>query len=254
MVNDTTGEGNVTCSTCGKPCWRNILIINLLILIWPFCTHTAELNDATSFLVITSAVIVKLFALIRLFMEVLQFGYDPKSYISDWTNLPEVSLYVLSIIFAWTSRMCPEKWQWQIGVMAVLLGWIYLIRFCAKFPSTGIYIIMFGKIFITFLNVIILSVLLLTTFAITFHMTFSETQFQVSHSWIAVFKIFLWFVQKPTEKPPHQQQPLMLLFLTCCALYYVNVVQCIFLFSIAIAILLSSKYYAEDHINDSGRL
>ena len=147
-------------------------------------THTTELSCTSSSFVYTSAAIVILFALVRLVMEVFQFCYDRKSYISDWTNFPEVLLYTLSIIFAfvfWTPCMCPHKWQWQIGVVAVLLVWIYLIRFCAKFPSTGIYIIMFGKIFITFLNVIILSLLLLTTFAITFHMTFSEEQFQVSH-------------------------------------------------------------------------
>ena len=56
---------------------------------------------------------------------------------------------------------------------------------------------------------------------------------------------FLSFVQKTTERQQHQQQP---------HLYHVNVLQCIILFSIAIAILLSFKYYAEDHINDSWRL
>ena len=77
--------------------------------------------------------------------------------------------------------MCPLEWQWQIGVVAILLAWINLIRFCVKFPSTGIYIIMFGHIVLTFLKVIVLSMLLLTTFAITFYMIFSEALFQVSH-------------------------------------------------------------------------
>ena len=185
MVNDTTAERNVTCFMCGKPYLRKSLITtNQLILIWLFCTHTADLSGTTSFFVSSSAAVTLLFAFIRLLMETSQFCYDRKGYISDRTNFPEVLLYILSIIFVsvfWTPCMCPQKWQWQIGVIAVLLAWIYLIRFCAKFPSTGIYIIMFGKIVLTFLNVIVLSMLLLATFAITFHMTFSEEQFQVSH-------------------------------------------------------------------------
>ena len=121
-------------------------------------------------------------------MKGFQLCHESKSYICNWVNLLvnvfEVSLYVLSIMFVsvfWTPCMCLQKWQWQIGVIAILLAWVNLIRVFAKFPSTGIYVIMFGRILLTFLKVIVLSVLLLTTFAITFHMTFSEAQFQVSH-------------------------------------------------------------------------
>ena len=117
-------------------------------------------------------------------MKVFQHCYQPKIFIHDWMNVFEVSLYVLSIIFVsvfGTPCMCPQKWQWQIGVIAVLLAWVNLIRLSAKFPSMGIYVIMFGNIILTFLKVIVLSMLLLTTFAITFYMIFSEPQFQVSH-------------------------------------------------------------------------
>ena len=134
------------------------------------------------------AAIVILFALLHLLMKAFKLCHEPKKYIHNWVKLLvsffEVSLYILSIIFVsvfWTPCMCPQKWQWQIGVVAVLLAWIYLIRIFAKIPSIGIYIIMFGHIVLTFLKVIFLSVLLLSTFAITFHMTFSEAQFQVSH-------------------------------------------------------------------------
>ena len=76
--------------------------------------------------------------------------------------------------------MCPHEWQWQVGVMAILLAWIDLIAICAKFPTIGIYVIMFGKIVGTFLKVIVLSMLLVVTFGLTFYMTFSELQIQVS--------------------------------------------------------------------------
>ena len=155
---------------------------------WPFCTHTTELSSTTLHFVFASAVIVIFLVVIHLFMKGFQLCHESKSYICNWVNLLvnifEISLYVLSIMFVsvfWTPCMCLQKWQWQIGVIAILLAWVNLIRLSAKFPSMGIYIIMFGNIILTFLKVIILSVLLLSTFAITFHMIFSEPQFQVSH-------------------------------------------------------------------------
>ena len=134
------------------------------------------------------AAIVILFALLHLFVKAIKLGHEPKKYIRNWMKLLvsffEVSLYTLSIIFVFVFRtpcMCPQEWQWQIGVITVLLAWIYLIRVFAKIPSIGIYIIMFGHIVLTFLKVIVFSVLLLITFGFTFWMTFSEAQFQVSH-------------------------------------------------------------------------
>ena len=122
-------------------------------------------------------------------MEACQLCYEQKSYIFDWANYFEISLYILSIMFVSVFRttcMCPLEWQWQVGVMAVLLAWINLIGFCAKFPSIGIYIIMFGRVVRTFLKVIILSILLVITFGLIFYMTFSEAQFQVSQIYIYI--------------------------------------------------------------------
>ena len=183
MVNNTIGESNVTCVICGKP-MIDISHGKHRLFIWLFSIHTIELSGTTLRSLFASAVIVILFVGIRLVMKACQLCYEPKICIYDWMNFFEVSLYILSVIFVsvfTTPCLCPQKWQWQIGVVAILLAWINLIRFCAKFPSTGIYIIMFGHIVLTFLNVIVLSVLLLTTFAITFYMILSEALFQVSH-------------------------------------------------------------------------
>lgn len=123
-----------------------------------------------------------LFALVRLFKEAVQFYYDPKTYLSDLANWIEIALYILSIIFVSVFRttcMCSQEWQWQLGVVVIFFAWIDLIVICAKSPSIGIYIIMFGKIFLTFLKAVILPVLLVIMFGLTFYMTFSEPEFQV---------------------------------------------------------------------------
>ena len=147
--------------------------------------HTAELSGARSRFVFTAAVLIIVLAGIRLLLEASQLMYQRISYLLDWVNWIEISLYILSIIFVSVFRtpcLCPQVWQWQIGVMAILLAWIDLIIICAKFPNLGLYVIMFGKIFGTFLRVILLSILLVVTFGLTFYMTFSEPQYQVSHT------------------------------------------------------------------------
>lgn len=131
------------------------------------------------------AVIIILFAVIRLLLEILQFFYEPISYLFNWVNYIEITLYILSISFVSVFRttcLCPQEQQWLTGVMAILFGWIDLIIICAKSPSIGLYAIMFGRIVLTFVKVIILSVLLVIMFGVTFYMTFSEPQFQVSSS------------------------------------------------------------------------
>ena len=91
-------------------------------------------------------------------------------------------LYVCSIVFVWVFNvecLCPLRWQWQIGVAAVFLGWIDLIVFISKFPLTGIYVLMFVKILQTFLRMLILSILLVVGFGLTFYLAFTEPEILV---------------------------------------------------------------------------
>ena len=158
-------------------------MIDTPLTIYPIYTHIAELNDTTSNFVRASAVIVIIYAIIRILWEILQLCYDLQHYLSDWINWIEITLYILSIIFVSvlkTTCLCPHQWQWQVGVMALLLAWIDLIFICGKSPRIGIYVLMFGRVVRTFLGVIFLTMLLVTTFGLTFYMTFSVPQFQVS--------------------------------------------------------------------------
>ena len=155
-------------------------------MFWSFALHHfTELSDTSPLFLFTAAIIIIVLAAIRLLLEASQLMYQRTSYLLDWVNWIEISLYILSIIFVSVFRttcLCPQVWQWQIGVMAILLAWIDLIIICAKSPNLGLYAIMFGTIFGTFLKVILLSTLLVATFGLTFYMTFSEPQYQVSHT------------------------------------------------------------------------
>jgi len=88
-----------------------------------------------------------------------------------------------SIIFVWvfhTGCLCPLYWQWQLGAVAIFLGWMNLIVFIQKFPLTGIYVLMFINILYTFLRTVMLSFLLVIAFSLTFYMAFFEPGITVS--------------------------------------------------------------------------
>ena len=73
----------------------------------------------------------------------------------------------------------PSEWQWQLGAIAVFLGWIDLIIFIRKLPLTGIYVVMFIDIFYTFCRLFFLSFLLVVAFGLAFYMTFNDPDLMV---------------------------------------------------------------------------
>ena len=130
------------------------------------------------------------FALGRLGLEICQFGVKCFYYFSDWVNWMEWVLFPCSIIFAaMPDWICPcvLHWQWQVGVLAVFLAWCDFIVFTSKFPFVGIYVIMFTEICKTFLKLVLLTLLLIITFGITFYMIFFVPD-------IKVIKIILYIV------------------------------------------------------------
>ena len=188
---------NITTVTCGK-CevlytHSDSLLIDIMLLIMLVmlkyshmhtCTHThthTHNADSTSrhlrnFLYFTASIVI-LFALCRLVLELAQIIVLRLNYVRDWINWMEVLLFVFSIIFVWvfnTECACTLIWQWQIGALSVFLAWITLIVFISKFPLVGLYVLMFVKIFYTFLKVVILSILLVIAFALTFYMAFND--------------------------------------------------------------------------------
>ena len=128
------------------------------------------------FLYVGAAVTI-LTALLRLAIEIFQLFRHPLEYMLDWVNWLEIPLYLLSIIFTFvfaTPCLCVYSWQWQIGVVAVFLGWIGLITFLQKWPVTGVFILMFVNILGSFLKIAFLALLLVIAFALAFYMLFCD--------------------------------------------------------------------------------
>ncbi len=142
----------------------------------------ATTPDLRAFL-ITSSVILLVLALVRFIFEIIQLINSRLSYILNWENWVEILQYVTTIIFVFvynTDCLCVLDWQWQIGVISVFLGWINLILFVSKLPFVGIYVIILLKISFTFFKMLILTVLLIISFAIPFFMVFFDVNAVVS--------------------------------------------------------------------------
>ena len=138
-----------------------------------------HINTTEEGVLIIAAIIVIIFAVIKIFFELFQLWQMRLSYFLDWVNYLEWVLFVSSIIFAFifpSPCFCLPNWQWQIGAIAVFLSWIDLIIFFRKFPITGIYIVMFMDIFYIFWRMIILALMLVMAFALSFYMLFHNPQ------------------------------------------------------------------------------
>ena len=115
-------------------------------------------------------------------LEILQLIRYRWAYFKELRNYGELLLYILSIIHAFVffnECGCPLVWQWQIGIFAVLLGWMNLIAYAARFPRTGIYVLIFYKILTTFLKLISFSILLVLGFSVILFMTFNDPNSEV---------------------------------------------------------------------------
>ena len=119
----------------------------------------------------------------RFGIEVLQMVQFKQWYLLEWTNWIELVVFAFTIMFIFvfaTPCLCPQNWQWQLGILAVFLAWINLVLFIQKFPVIGIYIVMFLKICKTFLWTVVLSLLLIVSFGLAFYMAFYEPQLKAT--------------------------------------------------------------------------
>ena len=123
------------------------------------------------------AVFVILLALYHLVLEVFRMIFYRLKYLKNKTNYIHLPLYILSLIFVcvfFDKCGCPTKWQWQIGIFVIFLGWIRLIIYASKFPYTGLYVIIFYEIVVTFLKLVAFAILLVVAFAIILFMMFNN--------------------------------------------------------------------------------
>lgn len=159
--------------------------VNLITCLDYFLTTVLNITLRRALLPMSAFIV--LFSLIRLAMELFQAMQLRLRYLLSWVNWIELLIFSSSILFVatfLTDCLCPTVWQWQVGAIAIFLGWVDLIVFIRKLPGTGIYVVMFLDIFYTFWRLFFLSMLLVIAFGLAFYMAFYEPNANVRESYM----------------------------------------------------------------------
>ena len=135
---------------------------------------------------------VYLLASLLILLIMLRFTHETSQAIQNHSTallsyFAKIVLYIFSLLFTFVyvaDCQCIALWQWQCGILAVFLSWINLLIAVAKFPLTGIYVLMLIRVFYTFLKVFLLSSLFVIAFGISFYMAFREPTILVSYSYM----------------------------------------------------------------------
>ena len=123
-----------------------------------------------------AAIIISTFSFFGIVVELFQMYYRRLRYFLEFENWMELYLYSSSIAFVVFGLVadcyCPHPWQWQFGAVTLLIAWLNLVLFMKKFPITGVYVLMFTHILSTILKILLLPILFVVSFGLTFYMLF----------------------------------------------------------------------------------
>ena len=128
------------------------------------------------------AFLILIFATFHLFKELYQIFVQRVAYFKQWTNLLEWVLYVSTILFmlpyafsGYTSILNGDpRITWQMGTVAVFLGYMNLILFVQSLDYVGIYVTMFFQVAMTVLKTIGLFSLFAVAFSVVFYILLRE--------------------------------------------------------------------------------
>ena len=132
-------------------------------------------ESTTAFLGSAEGLIITI-SIIQLLIECFQFWRKGIQHLLDIENWLGILIYMLSVTFVTrhleSECFCANISIWGVGVVSVFLGWLNLIFFLRRLPSTGITISIMYNIFTTFLRLIFIAALLIFAFALPFYMLF----------------------------------------------------------------------------------
>jgi len=96
-----------------------------------------------------------------------------------FTYWMEITTVVLSFTFLYDQSYqmdltfrCPI--QWQYGAFAILLSWMTLLQYARFMPIIGLYVAMLTVILRKFINFLLVLIILISGFALSFYMVFQN--------------------------------------------------------------------------------
>lgn len=124
-----------------------------------------------------AAIILILIAVVYLAFEALQLYRRRLQYLLEYENYIQVALFISSFIFVVPTGhacWCTPSWKWQIGVLAVFLGWLNCIILLRNWPVWGRPAAMLLNVYLNFAKLVYLPILLILTFGFPFYMMFVQ--------------------------------------------------------------------------------
>jgi len=128
-----------------------------------------------------SPFLILIFASLHLVKELYQIAVQRMQYFKQLTNLLEWTLYVTTIVFilpyvssSLSSLRGDPRVTWQVGTVAVFLGYMNLILFMQTLDHVGIYVTMFFQVAKTVLQAITFFALFALAFSVVFFILFKE--------------------------------------------------------------------------------
>jgi hypothetical protein len=101
------------------------------------------------------------------------------SFVKTWGYWTEIAAVSLSFVFVYDQDYqtnltfrCP--YQWQYGAFALLFSWLCLLHYVQFIPVIGIYVAVLWVICKKFMKFLIVLIVLISGFALTFYMIFSN--------------------------------------------------------------------------------
>ena len=98
------------------------------------------------------------------------------SYFKELWNWVQWLLYITATLFVIPVYInhcgCASHWQWQVGIVSVLLVWLDLIMSASNIPGISLFVIMFREIASTFFRLIFFALLLIIAFTLMLFMMF----------------------------------------------------------------------------------
>ena len=126
-----------------------------------------------------AAILLILVSIVYLVFEAIQLIRRRLQYLLEYENYIQVALFFCSIIYVVPTGdtcWCTPSWKWQIGVVAVFLGWLNCIILLRNWPVWGRPAAMLLNVYLNFAKLVYLPILLILTFGFPFYMMFVEVR------------------------------------------------------------------------------
>ena len=131
-----------------------------------------DLSRTTIFLYFSSITCIVI-SVINIILEVLQFARRGIKYAKEFENYIQVILNVIALIFIFPvghDNWVLPRWRWQVGAVAIFLGWFNTLILLKTMPFFGVNITMLFSVGFNFIFLLYLAILLILTFSFPFYM------------------------------------------------------------------------------------